>query len=132
MPVAPSNITASNIDGVYVKVTWTDTNNPACTARLWDSSGQWSQPFANNDAGRSAVIACPSGARTLQLSLKDQWGGESTKTQFTVTPAAPPPSTAEALLEQALGVSLSAGDRVEVFPPAPTFSKAVQADGSLA
>lgn len=47
-------------------------------------------------------------------------------------PPPPPPLTQVQHLQAALGGAYDPGDVVEVFPPTPTVSKTVQADGSIA
>lgn len=136
---APQNIrtTKADIDGLVVRIAWDDPNTDTQRVRFWtvDSNGT---PTATeviptmDTAGRWAFLR----AGTYAISAKATWGGESSKAVFTTdeatepAPPAPPELTAEQHLEAALGVELTVGDRVAIYPE-PSTVVTVQADGSL-
>lgn len=84
----------------------------------------------------STVFDYPSG--TLYCVAKAYQGGStsaySSEVAATVSagpPPPPPPLTDVEMINEALGVTLTTGDKVNVYPPAPTTSQTVNADGSI-
>jgi hypothetical protein len=132
---APTNITTTkaDINGSAVLIGWTDPNTTTTSVKIYtvDGSGNPTSTEVNNlssVAGKWALLL----AGTYALALKDSGGNLSPKVVFTTaTATVPVPPTPQQMIQTALGVTLNAGDLVQVYPPTPTTSKTVQADGSI-
>lgn len=92
--------------------------------------------FVTIGAGRDGLRVCLDADATMRYWVaKTHDGAGYTGVSNAVAAAGstgPPVLTGQQELEQALGVTLDAGCVVEVFPPTPTLTRTVQADGSLA
>lgn len=83
--------------------------------------------------GRYLIIDGASATLYWAAKVLDSSGGLSAySNEVPASPSAGPPTITQVQhLQAALGGTYSTGDIVEVFPPTPTLSKSVNADGSI-
>lgn len=103
--------------------------------------GPYGTEFVNTIApgvdGTDLILKVDGATRYWIAKAHDANGYSAPSNEVTTTasagpPPPPPPLTAKQHIEAAVGQTIEVGAKVEGFPPEPTFSLTVEADGSLA